>query len=223
MKKFLLTVALASASTMSLAAETFYISDKQYVPLRSGPNSTFRISHRGLPSGTEMTVHETNKDSGYARITTAKGTQGWIRSQYLIKQKTAAIRLSEFKNANEELNKQNNELTLQLHALKKDNTELDTKLVATAAQLKSTGAELNEITRISDNALTLDKNNERLISNNEMLKHQLELIEADNKRMRSSEENEAFLNGALAVLLGVIVALIVPRLWPKKRHHSEWT
>ena len=222
MKKLLLTLVLASASFMSLAAETFYISDKQYVPLRSGPNSSFRITHRGLPSGTQMTVHETDKDSGYARITTAKGTQGWIRSQYLMKEKPAALQLAEFKKLEEELSKKNNQLNLQLRALNKDNSELGKKLTETTSQLKSTSAELSEITSISENALTLDTNNARLINDNEMLKHQLELLEADNERMQNSEENEAFLNGALAVLLGVIVALIVPRLWPKKRRHSEW-
>lgn len=222
MNKFLLTVILTAVSSMSLAAETFYISDKQFVPLRSGPNSSFRITHRGLPSGTQMTVHETDKDSGYARITTARGTQGWIRSQYLMNKKPAAMRLAEFQELNDALTKKNNQLNLKLRAIQKDNKELDTKLTETAAQLKTTGAELTAITRISDNALTLDKNNQRLISDNEMLKHQLELVEADNQRMRNSEENEAFLNGALAVLLGVMIALIVPRLWPKKRRHSEW-
>lgn len=222
MKKILLLIILVSASVQSLAAETLYISDKQYVPLRSGPDSSYRITHRGLPSGTPVTVHETNEETTYARITTAKGTEGWIRSQYLMKQKPAAMRLSNFESSNQELSEKINQLNLKLRSAQKDNRELQSNLQSTGAQLKSTRVKLAEITRVSHNALTLDKNNQRLISDNEMLKNQLELIEADNKHIRKSKESQAILNGALAVLLGVIIALIVSRLWPKKRHRSEW-
>ena len=30
------------------------------------------------------------------------------------------------------------------------------------------------------------------------------------------------MNGAMAVLLGVIITLVVPRLWPKRRRSSSW-
>ena len=222
MKTIILTAALALSSSISFATETYYISDTQYVPLRSGPNSTFRISHRGLPSGTEMIVNKIDKESGYSFITTAKGTKGWIRSQYLMKEKTAAMKITAVRTMNQTLSKKNNQLNLELNILKKDNTTLNTKLIGTAAQLKSTNVELGEIRRISSKALTLDKNNELLTNSNEMLKNELELTRADNKRMRSNKENEAFLNGVFAVVFGVILAIIIPRLWPKKRRHSEW-
>jgi SH3 domain protein len=47
-------------------------------------------------------------------------------------------------------------------------------------------------------------------------------LQADNQRLLDSTENEAFLNGALAVGLGVLITLLVPRLWPKKRRSTSW-
>ena len=45
------------------AQDVRYISDKQYVPLRSGAGNEYRITHRGLPSGTRLTVNS-ESDNG---------------------------------------------------------------------------------------------------------------------------------------------------------------
>jgi SH3 domain protein len=48
------------------------------------------------------------------------------------------------------------------------------------------------------------------------------MLEAENQRLHDKVDSEDFLNGALAVLLGVIITLVVPRLWPKRRKSSSW-
>ena len=48
------------------------------------------------------------------------------------------------------------------------------------------------------------------------------MLRADNQRLRDKLESEDFMNGALAVLLGVIIALVAPRLVPRRRKHSGW-
>ena len=56
MKKLTLLGLVTVLLTLSgqLFAETRYISDKVYVPLRVGDGSKYRIVHRGLPSGTKL-------------------------------------------------------------------------------------------------------------------------------------------------------------------------
>ena len=56
----------------------------------------------------------------------------------------------------------------------------------------------------------------------QVLSTRVEVLEADNLRMKEGKESEAFRNGALAVLLGVVITLLVPRLWPRRRRTSEW-
>ena len=46
---------LACTSLTALAQDVRYVSDKQYIPLRSGAGSDYRIVHRGIPSGTLVT------------------------------------------------------------------------------------------------------------------------------------------------------------------------
>lgn len=222
MKRIMLLIAIACHTTLSMAADIRYVSDKQYVPLRSGPNNTYRIIHRGIPTGTEMTVLESNKETGYSRIRTAKGTEGWILLQYLMKQKPAVMKLGKIEQDNTQLSKQKNDLSQKIRGLNKDNQVMKEQLIESQSRLRSTAAKLSEIKRVSENALTLDKNNRKLTRDNELLKSQLELVDADNDRLRKSEQNEAFLNGALAVLIGVMLTLLIPRVWPKKRQNSEW-
>ena len=70
--------------------------------------------------------------------------------------------------------------------------------------------------------MQLDEDNRRLVVSSEQLRSQLDMLEAENQRLHDKVDSEDFLNGALAVLLGVIITLVVPRLWPKRRKSSSW-
>jgi SH3 domain protein len=48
------------------------------------------------------------------------------------------------------------------------------------------------------------------------------MLKSENQRLLDKIKNEDFLNGAMAVLLGVIIALVAPRLVPKRRKNSGW-
>ena len=70
--------------------------------------------------------------------------------------------------------------------------------------------------------MQLDVDNRRLTLEAEELRAAADMLEAENQRLQDNLDSEAFLNGAFAVLLGVIVALVVPRLWPTRRKSSSW-
>ena len=69
-------------------------------------------------------------------------------------------------------------------------------------------------------SLMIASDNRRLLESNQMLSSEVDVLKTDNARLRENKENEFFLNGAFAVLIGVMIALIVPRMMPKRR--SEW-
>ena len=60
-------------------AETVYIRDTIYVPLRGGQSSEHRILHKGIASGTALELLEVNDDTGFSQVRTASGMQGWIQ------------------------------------------------------------------------------------------------------------------------------------------------
>jgi SH3 domain protein len=217
-----LCIALLLLGPAVSAQETGWVSDEQYVPLRSGQGSDFRIVHRGLPSGTRLTIEQVNEDSGYSLVSTAGGTRGWIRSQYLLREPPAAVMLERVTSERTALQTRVDELEARLGELSTVNAEAKTQLQRQADELGATSSELAEIRRISGNAIVLDRNNRQLAEETEMLRSRIEVLEADNQRLQDSLESDAFLNGAFAVLIGVLITLLVPRLWPKRRPSSSW-
>ena len=55
---------------------------------------------------------------------------------------------------------------------------------------------------------------------NAALQEQFDRLSTSLQKAQSRRDMDMFRNGALAVLAGALLTLIVPRLWPKKR--SEW-
>lgn len=206
----------------SSAQEFRYISDKQYVPIRSGQGNQYRIVHRGMPSGTRLVIGEINEETGYTHVTTPGGTEGWILSQYLMKQEPARILL-------ERMLEREKTLSTDKASLRQQYIEMEANYLAAGEQSKSlqqqldeTSSALNELRAISENAVSLDTSNRRLTEEAVVLKGRLERVEADNLRMQDNRDGDAFWNGVLAVLMGVIITLLVPRLWPRKRTSSSW-
>ena len=222
-RKLPLLVLLALApGQLVLAQDIRYITDELFVPVRSGQGTQYRIVHRGLPSGTRVTVRETDEESGYSLIVTDGGTEGWLLTRYLDSERPAEDRLSELQAKYKAMLGDEDSLRSQLVAAQERAETLTAEKEELRGELEETRGELTEVRRVSANALNLDQMNQRLAEESQVLKTRVEILEADNLRMKESRESQAFRNGALAVLLGVVITLLVPRLWPRRRRRSEW-
>ncbi|MBW2939306.1 TIGR04211 family SH3 domain-containing protein [Zhongshania aquimaris] len=206
--------------TSASFADTRYISDKIYVPLRVGDGSKYRIIHRGLPSGEKLDLISTNEDSGYSKVRTDKGVEGWLPSHYLTNSPAARSQLATNKKQIDELSSINKDLQKKLENTTQSSQETNSIVEELQLENKSLTEELEEIKRISANSIKLDDDNRRLLESNQMLSSEVDVLKTDNARLRENKENEFFLNGAFAVLIGVMIALIVPRMMPKRR--SDW-
>lgn len=221
MRITLLTL-LVVTSLNALAQDVRYVSDKQFVPLRSGAGNEYRIVHRGIPSGTKLTVSRTTEDGVWAEITTERGTSGWIRTQYLMNSTPAALKVEAATAAAERARRESAEIAAELEALKTERADLEGMLTSTGDNLDTVSEELAALKKISGKAVQLDSDNRRLVVEAENLRAEVDTLEAENLRLQDKIRSEDFINGALAVLLGVVVALVVPRLVPKRRRNSEW-
>ena len=213
---------LTLAVTESLAQDARFVSDKQYIPLRSGPGGDYRIVHRGIPSGTSLTVGRESEDGTWAEITTANGTSGWIRSQYLMTEVPAQNRLRAAEQQAEQLTASNKLLKEQLAELKKEQVELLNQINSTDSGYRQVAEELAQLKQVSGKAVQLDTDNRRLVEESENLRSEADMLKSENQRLQDKLDSEAFIDGALAVVLGVIITLVAPRLWPKRRKSSSW-
>jgi len=218
----IIAASLALMPALVQAQEVRYVSDVQYIPLRSGPGKEFRITHRGIPSGTRLVISSTSEDGLFAQITTEKGTTGWIRVQYLMEAVPAKLKLDTAEANLARISAENKILARETSSLKTERVDVLNQIQSTDGELESVTQELSKLKQISGNAVQLDSDNRRLVVETETLKSNLEMSRAENQRLSDRLSSDAFMNGALAVLLGVIITLVVPRLWPKRRRNSDW-
>lgn len=197
-----------------------YITDRLYVPLRSGKSASHRILHKGLPSGTAVSVLETDDESGYSLIRTRRGLEGWILSRYLDRDPVAEIKLAEATARVKSLEEENSKLKRAFSNAAGASKEAKSTVSELEAENVRLTEELEEIKRISANAIRMEREYQALSEAHQMVKDKVDVLETENSRLRENHENEAFLNGAFAVILGVLVAIVLPRLRPRKR--SEW-
>ena len=206
----------------ALAQDVRYITDKHFVPLRSGPGNEYRIVHRGLPTGTQLEILTTSEDGEFAEVTTQNGTQGWIRSQYLVSDIPASTLLASMQGSQDELKTRMQSLQQQIANLKQEKLNAETTLNEAQASLTQTQTAYEELEKLSGDAITIDAQNKTLAQSVEALTAQKEMLEAENRRLEAKLENNQFMDGALAVALGVIITLLVPRLWPQRKRNSGW-
>jgi len=219
MYKLCLSLLLIALSP-SLVAETRYISDQFRVPLRKSPCSRCAILHQGLKSGLKLTYIESA--DGWSHIRTPGGMEGWIENQYIVNQPVARDRIARYKKQNEALNSSNATLQAQAKALKADNKQLGGRLNTVSDDNEAVSRELADIKVVSANALNLKVQNQQLLEDNGMLQSKIDVLSAQNKQLESSQTQKSFLYGAIAVFLGALLSIILPRLKRKRRGHSEW-
>ena len=205
-----------------MAQDVRYISDKQYIPLRTGAGNQYRIVHRGLPSGTRLRVARLSDDGEWAEITTDGGTSGWLRAQYLMQEPPAQNQVDDALRRASQAAQRNTALSEEVASLKSERDALLEQVNRSDSQLGDVSEELAQLEKISGNAVQLDVDNRRLVVETETLRSEVETLESENQRLQDKLQSQDFLNGALSVLLGVIITLVVPRLWPKRRRNSSW-
>ncbi len=219
MYKLCLSLLLLALSP-SLLAQTRYISDEFRVPLRKSPCSRCAILHQGLKTGLKLTYIESA--DGWSHIRTPGGMEGWIENQYIVKQPIARDRIAGYKQQNETLNTSNAKLKVQVKELKAESQQLGGRLSAVSDDNEVVSRELADIKVVSANALNLKVQNQKLLEDNGMLQSKIDVLSALNKQLESSHIQKWFLYGAMAVFLGALLSILLPRLKRKRRGHSEW-
>ena len=218
----LLAVNLVSLPAAN-AQDTQYISDMMLVPVRSGAGSEFRIVNRGLPSGTALLVYGQSDDGEWTEVETRGGTRGWIPTQHLEKEPPAGLLINDMRLELEQVRGERDRLVSQLNQSFSEVDDADETIVSLTTQLESTEAELTEVKRVSAAALDLDLMNQQLVAELESERSDADLLRLENVRLRERIVNNQIMDGALAVLLGFILAVVAPRLWPKKKRQDGWS
>jgi len=192
------------------------VDDTLYAPIRSGEGTQYRILHSGVRSGTPLELVE-RSESGYSRVRTPDGIEGWMVSRYLTETPIARERLETANRQLAQAKESVSSLRSQLETVTEERDSLrnsENNLEARAGRLSQ---ELQEIKTVAADSLNLNRRNEELSNENQKLRNELEVLTAEKERLEANTDSDFMLIGAGLVLLGIILALIVPALKPTRK------
>jgi SH3 domain protein len=206
----------------SAIADTVYIRDTLYVPLRGGQSTEHRILHRGLRSGSARERLETNDDTGYTRVKTDKGLEGWLQSQYLVDEPIASTQLGDINKQLESLQNEHQETLLRLRQ------EKESGLTSTAAQddlaieNESLKTELTKITDLAANVIAIEQENKQFNEDRQSLLDEIKSLSEENESLGNSSAQDWFIRGAGTVLIGLLFGFLFGRRIYNRRNTGGW-
>ncbi|MCB1722223.1 MAG: TIGR04211 family SH3 domain-containing protein [Chromatiaceae bacterium] len=201
-------------------AKTAYVTDQVEITLRTGASTSHRIV-RMLPTGEKLNVLQADPDSGYSKVRTATGTEGYVLSRQLVDQPVARDRLAaaeaevkSLKAAPGELSSRLAQLTEQHTALQKSHEELQ--------QAKSlVDQEYAALQRTANNAVRIANERNELRKQVAELTREVEDVKQQNRELENKTAQNWFLIGAGVVVGGILLGLILPHLRVRRRK-SSW-
>ncbi|MCZ6760795.1 MAG: TIGR04211 family SH3 domain-containing protein [Gemmatimonadetes bacterium] len=215
---WLLGIALALATVMA-TGQTLFVSDQLVITVRTG-SSTENTILANLVSGDAVQVLQADGESGYTRIRTESGTEGWVLSRYLVERPISQDRLviaeRGLAEAQVRIATLERSVATSTEALKDTSRRLEEAETANAALT----TDLADLRDASANVLNIVDQNDsvrrRLNESNE----EVDLLRIENDQLRSGSTRDWFFAGAGVLLVGILVGLIAPRL--RRRRRSSW-
>ena len=205
-------------STTATAGTTRYVTDQLEITLRSGQSTKHQIV-RMLPSGSTVDVIETGEDGTYTRVR-AEGAEGWVLSRYLDEQASGRERLEEANKRLTRLSDENKRLKTELATALNEKRDLNKDKNTLSNQSDKLQQELNRITRISADALSVDRENQALNAQLQQLQMNYDQSQQQIASLQDSSARSWFMAGGGIILLGMLIGLIIPKMhWKKK---SQW-
>jgi len=214
--KFLIYLVLLSFSgfgvtTQLLAAvgDVNYISDVISVPLRSGPTTAHRIIHRGLPSGTKLTVLAIDEEAGFTQIRTEGGLEGWVTSQYLIGEPIARVKLAAAEKRLQSLKAETDKEREARTSIQSEYKETEANNKTLISQVQALTKELEELKRISADPINEHARNVELTQQNQLLAGQVEELSSKTRDLEGNVQLEWLLYGGALVLIGLLIGVVL--------------
>ncbi|MDY6942087.1 MAG: TIGR04211 family SH3 domain-containing protein [Pseudomonadota bacterium] len=198
-------------------AATRYVSDQLEITLRSGASNQHRIL-KMLDSGMALQVLEQN-DTGWSKVRTPRGDEGWVLSRYLMNGPSARSRLERAEREVQQLQTTNETLTTELNALKQE-------LSSTREHLKQTTGRSEELAEKLDTAsegLKMAQTNQTLRQDIARLRMNIQTLEQQTERLADRSRRDWFLAGAAVLIAGLFLGLVLPRLnFRRKKRWDTW-
>jgi SH3 domain protein len=201
-------------------AKSAYVTDELKITMRTGESATHRIV-RMLPTGERLTVLSTNSKTGYSKIRTASGAEGYVLSRQLVDQPVARDRLAAAEAEVNALKAAPGELSSRLAKLREEHKALKQEHEALKRAKTLVDQEFAALQRTSSNAVRIANERNELRKQVASMTREVEDVKQQNRELENKTAQNWFLIGAGVVVGGIILGLILPHLRVRRRK-SSW-
>ncbi|MFW5444153.1 MAG: TIGR04211 family SH3 domain-containing protein [Methylococcaceae bacterium] len=220
MKTLLTIIITFLCISNSVNAKTVYVTDTMKYTLRSNESNRSKIL-KMLPSGTSLTILSENAGTGYSKVRTSSGVEGFILTRHTLNNPISRWYLDKANKKLETLQKEYAQVQQVFSQLKGDNDVALSSKQSLSEERDVLSKELNDLRQTAANAVQLkhqrDQLQERVIS----VERELQQIKREKQTLEDSANQDWFLYGGILSLFGVILGFILPKLsWRRKT--SNW-
>jgi SH3 domain protein len=192
-------------------AEPAWVSDQFEIMLRTGPSTNNAIQLM-LGSGARLEILERDAESGYSRVRTSGGTEGWVLTRYLMGEPPAREQLEQLTAELTSVTAQGSSMGSQLQGIKSEYDNSTRRIAALENEKKSLQAELDKIRKTAANVLAIDNDNESLRQQLTDAEIRVSILEQENEVLGKQTNRNWFITGALVLLGGIGAGLLLPHL-----------
>jgi len=217
-------IVLCAASFVSLSAfgDSVWVSDQFEVMLRTGPSTSNAIQLM-IGSGAELEFLEEDAASGYSRVMTGGGTEGWVLSRYLMAQPGARDQLVTLKQQLAEANSEGASVGSQLGAIRGEYEVAERRIGELERDKTAMQAEIDNIRSTAENVLAIDDQNRILREQLADAEIRVSILEQEIDDTGSQSKRNWFIVGALVLFGGVLLGLILPRMkWQRQSRYDRF-
>jgi SH3 domain protein len=199
-----------------------WVTDQFEITLRSGPSTSNAIQLM-IDSGLRLEVLERDAESGYSRVRTPGGTEGWVLNRYLMNEPSAREQLEKLTSQLTNANSRGSSLNAQMNAVKGEYDSAKTQIAKLEREKAAVEKELAEIKRTAANVLAINNQNKSLMDQLAAAQIRGDTLEQENRQLSGQTTRYWFMAGALVLLIGIILGIWLPRVrWQRRSRYDRF-
>ncbi len=208
--------------SLTAAGEAVWVSDQFEVTLRTGP-STSNAIERMIASGTQLEFLEEDAESGYSRVITPGGTDGWVLSRYLMPEPAAREQLATLTQQLTDASAEGTSMESQLATIRGESDSANRRISELEQDNADLQTELEKIRRTAANVLAIDKQNMNLQQQLTDAEITVSILEQENDQLNSRTTRNWFITGSLVLFAGILLGLLLPRMqWSRRSRYDRF-
>lgn len=214
MKRVLLVGFFLVVGSVSVFANTLYVSEVVNITLRTGQGTDHKIIEM-IPSGQQVTVLEAGEN--WTRVATASGNEGWVLTRLLTPETPKGLLLAKLEADYNALQSQVKEPLAEIRRLESENQNLNQQLAETEQKLADLNHSHDALKRKTEVLSKLEAEYSNGQAMLEAMKKENDQLDDTLTQLQQRQIFRWFLAGAGVMLLGFVIGISAR---PKRRRSS---